>query len=109
MNEPITKIQQVHQKCLNKSEGDDQYSRLAEFCDRALNLEGSLQRFSARAAIAELLENWFVAVRDNQKRENSVLSPGSLAETDIPLVIEELQSFLELTGNGSTSKPPENR
>lgn len=109
MSTPITKLQQVRQKCLNKTEGDDQYARLAEICDRALNLEGAVQLFSARAAIAELVENWFAAVRDNQKREDSVLSPGSLVETDIPLVVEELQSFLELIGNGSLAEPSENR
>lgn len=88
-----TKLRQVRQKAHNKSEGDDQYAQLESICDAALELEGTLAKFSARAAIAELVDNWYWAVHGNDRENGDGLE--RLAETDIPLVVKELQSILE--------------
>jgi hypothetical protein len=90
-----TKLRQVRQKAHNKSEGDDQYARLESICDAALQLEGALAEFSARAAIAELASNWYQAIRDNDRKGSDMPSPERLAQTDIPLVVERLQHILE--------------
>jgi hypothetical protein len=85
----------VRQKAHNKSEGDDQYARLESICGAALELEGALAEFSARAAIAELANNWYQAIRDNDRKGSDMPSLERLAETDIPLVIEQLQCILK--------------
>lgn len=90
-----TKLRQVRQKAHNKSEGDDQYARLESICDAALELEGALAEFSARAAIAELASNWYQAIRDNDRKGSDMPEPERLVQTDIPLVVEELRSILK--------------
>lgn len=81
-------LERVHDEAIERSEGDDRFARLAEIAKKAYYWEGSLQMFAARAAMAELLDHWMMSVTNGR-------DPDHLMETDIPLVTEELENFME--------------
>lgn len=69
---------------------EEGHEELADFCNRAIALEGTLYRFAARAVIAEFANRWL-----QDARSDDIDSPTDLAESDIKHAIEELEKFLE--------------
>jgi hypothetical protein len=87
---------------------EEGHEELADFCNRAIHLEGSLPMFAARAAIAELARAW-LRHAGSEDLDNSAID---LAKNDIKRVIKELKSFLEehddpeLYGKGPLTEEP---
>jgi hypothetical protein len=73
------------------TEGEDGGEDLVTICEEALTLEGTLYRFAARAAIAELAKSWVDAAGNRDQSEGSF--PDRLVRIDIPRVIDELEAF----------------
>jgi hypothetical protein len=70
---------------------EEGHEELADFCNRAIHLEGTIYRFAARAAIAEFANTWL-----QHARSDDIDSPAvDLAESDIKHAIRELRAFLE--------------
>lgn len=87
MNTPAV-LTAVQRKAQSRSDGEDDYARLAEICEHAMSLEGSIQRFGARAAIAEMAELWIDQLNETNRAD-------ALLEHDIRHMIEELDQFLD--------------
>lgn len=84
----LTALKDVNREAQSRSDGDDDYARLAEICEHAISLEGSIQRFGARAAIAEMAELWIDQLNEKNRAD-------ALLEHDTRHMIEELEEFLD--------------
>ena len=87
---------------------EEGHEELADFCNRAIHLEGTIYRFAARAVIAEFANSWL-----QHARSDDIDSPAvDLAESDIKHAIKELRVFLkeyddpELYGEGLLTEEP---
>jgi hypothetical protein len=87
---------------------EEGHEELADFCNRAIALEGTLPRFAARAAIAEFAKTWPQHASSYEIDSSTI----DLAEKDIRSVIGELEAFLEqydnpdLYGEGPLAEKP---
>jgi hypothetical protein len=70
---------------------EEGHEELADFCNRATALEGTLGRFAARAAVAEFAKTW-LRQADSEDLNGSAVD---LAKSDIKRAIKELEAFLE--------------
>ena len=87
----LEELREIRNRAAAGNEGEDGGEDLVTICEEALTLEGTLYRFAARAAIAELAKSWGDAAGNQDQSEGTF--PDRLMRIDIPRVIDELEAF----------------
>lgn len=85
----IETLERVQNEAVARSEGDDDYVRLVQICEKATCLDGTVQELGARAAIAAMAEVWLGQVGGD------AVSADNALHYDVVHTIGELEQFLE--------------
>jgi len=87
----LQELREIRNRAAVATKDGDGGEDLVRICEEALTMEGTLYRFAARAAIAELAKSWVDAAGNGDQSEGSF--PDRLVRIDIPRVIEALKGF----------------